>query len=921
MAPALSKFDEAIAKLSSLSTGGDDGGARTRASTSRAAAAPGFGGGAIRGVGGGVPPPPPVPNVVGAAAAVPGGGVGVGNAALFNGHGHFGGGGHDDGTYTNHDDDDADGFELVLDGDEMGHRNTVQQQHQSHHSSPNSRYSSHTGNALDSVLFSNAYAEASVTAQSRRGGQKNLFGGYDVADASLGGPSKAKISPSVGGFPSAYEGYSLEMGDADLKKSKPIKEIPEKTYDRICRAKIGSGKFCLRLDCSTRKHQDADKQKVKPGDLVLAQSTNVAYGQPVVPAGRVQTDLKRDLLDDKMFGDDWCDVCRRIDIAFDHYGGMPVSRDTLERAKEMEMKALSHSKTPFKKARTDGGTILGLGAIDEEPFVVVDFPKIPESKTADFQLKTMAEQVEILAENDRVQSQLIGKLAEQNQAQVKDSKKAYEEQGNTNLNFEARLNKMESENGTKDKDMPGQFADFPTLWGTVSALSGTVADLEAKTGKSANGGTSPEVEAAVKNLEQAVERLQRSTELQENRNATGLRRQAAGLDNLSKALSETISALHERVVSLEMTGVSTNSTARPSVGVNGSTSLSSDEILTLFQGVRDELHRLGNLSKKDNVKFHGLGFNGERDASLWLEKNAPEGLKGCLVDPLALFHFMAMQLKGNQTLDQLQKHLKLNIKSFNEAFVITSFGISLPVLFCLDGMDKPVMTREDSFCDVLTAWSLWNNPITGYRKQYTETLTLVVKNLHKAIHTQFGHDTPAAMLCIAALGESQACVQSLFNFIDEYMRKLTESNFDEANAFHLTTRLVKKFLTTLAEPRLRVQNEMTNDLMAREKLMFWSSLQCLEVASGFKKYDYTNDSLIAGELVEFLTTNTGFSRIELMEEELKEARAEIKLHKAAASNAESKADKLAATLKTATQSFEAFQKETNRRLSKLETKK
>ena len=87
--------------------------------------------------------------------------------------------------------------------------------------------------------------------------------------------------------------------------------------------------------------------------------------------------------------------------------------------------------------------------------------------------------------------------------------------------------------------------------------------------------------------------------------------------------------------------------------------------------------------------------------------------------------------------------------------------------------------------------------------------------------------------------------------------------------------------------------------------MFWATIRSLDIGIEIRKDKFANSLLVAGELVKFLTTNTGLETIErldmkltLMKEKVEEA---VKLAKAsdkAAGTASNKIDELKRSLDT-----------------------
>ena len=76
-----------------------------------------------------------------------------------------------------------------------------------------------------------------------------------------------------------------------------------------------------------------------------------------------------------------------------------------------------------------------------------------------------------------------------------------------------------------------------------------------------------------------------------------------------------------------------------------------------------EVQRIKSLGKAETVSFHGMNFEGQLAVNLFYETEAGTGIEGMLMDPHHLMEAIKTSQTSRNSLDQMQKHLKLSINS------------------------------------------------------------------------------------------------------------------------------------------------------------------------------------------------------------------------------------------------------------------
>ena len=122
--------------------------------------------------------------------------------------------------------------------------------------------------------------------------------------------------------------------------------------------------------------------------------------------------------------------------------------------------------------------------------------------------------------------------------------------------------------------------------------------------------------------------------------------------------------------------------------------------------------------------------------------------------------------------------------------------------------------------------------------------------------------TLAIMSCTTAVG----ICEDLFQFVDDFVRKLTKSKFSHKKAFHVTSRLMRRLFVEIFAPQQGVLKSINvADPAQISSAILWSKLQSLGIASSLKSIGFENLEVVSSELVKFLLVNTGYDSITKLE--------------------------------------------------------
>jgi hypothetical protein len=200
---------------------------------------------------------------------------------------------------------------------------------------------------------------------------------------------------------------------------------------------------------------------------------------------------------------------------------------------------------------------------------------------------------------------------------------------------------------------------------------------------------------------------------------------------------------------------------------------------------------------------------------------------------------------------------------------MTSFAGAIPKLF---SKGKELVVKSDaSYFDLVPDWQTWDFPETG-KRQSLRTALVAFEESHQAnIDNELDPDSRGYQLAVASLLSSMTFLESLIQFIDDYVKHLTLAKFSYKRAFHVTTRLAKRFLVEVYKPRNGVAKTFKTgvkgiDIIAQK--LFWASLRSLDIAMDIRRIGMMEHQLVASELVKFLAVNTGIDAIEKLQDKV-----------------------------------------------------
>jgi hypothetical protein len=242
---------------------------------------------------------------------------------------------------------------------------------------------------------------------------------------------------------------------------------------------------------------------------------------------------------------------------------------------------------------------------------------------------------------------------------------------------------------------------------------------------------------------------------------------------------------------------------------------------------------------------------------------------------------------------------KLKIKTMADGIAMTSFEQKIPRFFKKAAVHK-VVKDDASHFDTIISYDEWDAPGSGFRVQLKDELVTFRAAHLEIIDSVLERDSTARAIASMALTESVSWIEGFIVFLDDYHRDLTKAKFGTKKAWNVTTRLGKRILEEVANPRNGVSNsfEAGNNEQVCQRIL-WAVLRSQDVMARYKRNGFKDDPTVSAELVKFMAVNTGFEALEVMVSKVKAMEAELSTTKKenviavkAASSAANKADEL-----------------------------
>jgi len=226
-----------------------------------------------------------------------------------------------------------------------------------------------------------------------------------------------------------------------------------------------------------------------------------------------------------------------------------------------------------------------------------------------------------------------------------------------------------------------------------------------------------------------------------------------------------------------------------------------------------------------------------------------------------------VQINGQKLLANLEKIYKMDLRSNNQALALSSFETRLPRFFTQDS--KLHVKKDESYFLGIKSWDEWDMPNDGFRDRMNIELHLFKVGHQETLDSELTHLSPFHNLCVLALTESVAWVDSLVKFIDDTYNEYSRSRYGTKKAWSITTRLAKSLIEKVASPRNSIHNSFKIKKPAQvSKSITFASLRSLDLMMSISQVNFKNSPIITAELSKYLALNTNYEAVEQVQKKL-----------------------------------------------------
>jgi hypothetical protein len=326
----------------------------------------------------------------------------------------------------------------------------------------------------------------------------------------------------------------------------------------------------------------------------------------------------------------------------------------------------------------------------------------------------------------------------------------------------------------------------------------------------------------------------------------------------ASTLSKAIQAQGHRIDALQNERTSAPASALAIGGVATET-LTED-----IKDMRGEIRRINTENKPHVVKFAGLNLDSLSKARSWISSHVASEDIGLVVDPHTVFEHIHANVSGGEFLKNFERVHKLDISTLAQGYSMSSFEQAIPKFLSKAG--SVVIKDDSSYLSRIPTWSDWDYPDTGLRQSLTQELEIFHRSHRLEIENTLDQESRVYTVACLALSHSVSIIEALVKFMDDFVKHLTTAKFSVKKAFHVTSRLAKRILTEMYEPRQGILKTFkAGNLEQTAASIFWATIRSLDIGLGFKRTGFENLHIVSSELVKFLLVNTGYESISSLE--------------------------------------------------------
>jgi hypothetical protein len=251
-------------------------------------------------------------------------------------------------------------------------------------------------------------------------------------------------------------------------------------------------------------------------------------------------------------------------------------------------------------------------------------------------------------------------------------------------------------------------------------------------------------------------------------------------------------------------------------------------------------------------------------------------------------------------LRDMKKRDDLSVNGVAEGQALTAHLHEIPRIFHSNSNKLSNLENNESHLNRMPSYKHWSYGSHCLKRKIesklvTDSELVKVRYSNRQIIHQnhFAAGTMACSIANEALDKSVTWMTGLISFIDRRYENLHGgSRFTTAQAWSLTTQLVRRIFSDLHTSRMGTTRTVGKDRVVICTTLLWSAFRTHDKMAEFENLNFENHSSISSEHVKFLAMSSGFEALEevkmkfkTMGDQLKEMQSSVKQADKKAENA------------------------------------
>jgi hypothetical protein len=298
-------------------------------------------------------------------------------------------------------------------------------------------------------------------------------------------------------------------------------------------------------------------------------------------------------------------------------------------------------------------------------------------------------------------------------------------------------------------------------------------------------------------------------------------------------------------------------------------------------------------AESESIKFGGLGLRSKVETRAWIVGNYPEMHYALIFDVCGILEAIEDEGATNQSylLRDMKKRDDLSINGIAEGQALTAHLHEIPRTFHSNSNKLSNLENNESHLNRMPSYKHWSYGSHCLKRKIESELVKVRYSNRQIIQNHFAAGTMAYSIANEALDKSVTWMTGLISFIDRTYKNLHGgSRFTTAQAWSLTTQLVRRIFSDLHTSRMGTTRTMGKDRVVICTTLLWSTFRTHDKMAELENLNFENHSSISSEYIKFLAMNSGFEALEEVKVKFKSMGDQFKEMQASVKQADKKAE-------------------------------